>query len=263
MTVLTTRGLPAADLLIRRLSPLGPLSAADRALIASLPSQRRQHQAGDDLQEQGEALRSPRIIVAGWACRMRVLPDGRRQIFCFLLPGDGLGLCARPNPLALSTTVALTRVETVDASAIGAVMRASPPQHAGLKTALLVSASLEEAALLDHMVRLGRQTAYERTAHLLLELRQRLAAVGVAAERRFPLPLIQEVLADALGLSVVHVNRTLQQLRRDQLLVLRSGYAELPDPQRLAEVANYHPPEPTAAVAAVIGREAWVAARSA
>ncbi len=105
--------------------------------------------------------------------------------------------------------------------------------------------TLDEASLLDHIVRLGRQTAYERMAHLLLELRWRLAEVGLGDERKFPLPLTQEVLADALGLSIVHVNRTLQQLRREGLLEMRAGFVELLKPDVLIATSDFRLPQPT------------------
>jgi CRP-like cAMP-binding protein len=179
-------------------------------------------------------------VISGWACRLRYLPDGRRQIFTFLLPGDTLGLCERLDPLALTSAVTLTPMETVDISAMAAALRSGAPEHAPLADSLALAARSEEAALLDHMVRLGRQTAYERTAHLLVELCHRLAVVGLG-DRRFRLPLTQEILADALGLSLVHVNRTLMQLRRDRLVVLKGSFAELPDLERLALIANYAP----------------------
>ena len=79
----------------------------------------------------------------------------------------------------------------------------------------------------DHVVRLGRQTAYERVVHLMLEFRSRLAVVGQVVDDGFAVPVTQEVLADALGLSVVHINRTLQQIRRDRLFELRGGQLKL------------------------------------
>jgi CRP-like cAMP-binding protein len=98
---------------------------------------------------------------------------------------------------------------------------------------------LEDALLLDHAVRLGRLTAFERVAHFLLELQQRLEIAGLGDRQRFPLPLTQEILADALGLSIVHVNRTLQQLRRTGLIELRSGVAILVQPDALAKLCDY------------------------
>jgi len=168
-----------------------------------------------------------------------VLPDGRRQIFSFLLPGDGVGLDRRSGA-ELCTITALTAVESIDAEPLlDAVQAGAAP---GLARALAAAAELEQARLFDHMVRLGRQTAYERVAHFLLELQRRLETAGLGDGRRFPLPLTQEIMADALGLSIVHVNRTLQQLRRERLIELRSGVAILLERDLLADIAGYRPP---------------------
>jgi len=106
----------------------------------------------------------------------------------------------------------------------------------------------EEASLRDQVVRLGRQSAHQRLIHLLLEFHARLMAVGLARERGFHLPLSQEILSDALGLSVVHTNRILQQLKREQLIESRGGNIVLCDLQRMMELVDYRPsphwPEP-------------------
>ncbi|CAN7618500.1 Crp/Fnr family transcriptional regulator [Phenylobacterium sp. LjRoot164] len=190
-------------------------------------------------------LGRPKFILKGWAARVRILPDGRRQIFNFVLPGEGLGVCARPNPLALSTVVALTPVQYVDAGPVQRAISGEDPRYSELRDALHVSASLDEAYLLAQIMRLGRQTAYERLCHLLLEIRDRLMLVGLASETDFPMPMTQETLADASGLSIVHVNRILQQLRREQLLELQGGKAHLREPHTLATISDYKPACPT------------------
>ena len=120
----------------------------------------------------------------------------------------------------------------------------------GVASACVRAVGLEETRLFDHIVRLGRQSAFERVTHLLLELHERLAVVGLAFENRFPLPLTQEVLADALGLSIVHVNRTLQQLRRGGLIDTRAGWVTLRDHEQMASLANFRPaPKPAPLVA--------------
>jgi CRP-like cAMP-binding protein len=93
--------------------------------------------------------------------------------------------------------------------------------------------------LLDHIVRLGRQSAYERTAHLFLELRERLAVVGMIQGDTFVLPLTQDQMAEILGLSVVHVNRTLQQMRRDGLIEIKHAHINLLDLKALMVVADF------------------------
>jgi CRP-like cAMP-binding protein len=152
------------------------------------------------------------------------------------LPGDHLGLGRRPGP-ELSSVTALTALETADAEPLRAALQAGSAP--GLARALAGAEPIEQTQIFDHMVRLGRQTAYERVAHFLLELQHRLEIVGLGDAQRFPLPLTQEILADALGLSIVHVNRTLQQLRRERLIELRSGVAILLERELLANIADF------------------------
>ena len=235
-------GFNPAEIVLRRLKSLAPISEREAALVLSMGAQRQTFPAGAELFGQGHIVGRPKVLLSGWACRCRVLPDGRRQIFTFVVPGDGIALCHRPDPVIQSTTVALTKVTTADASPLAEAAFERPSEFEGLAAAVSVASTLDEASLLDHIVRLGRQTAYERMAHLLLELRWRLAAVGLGSDRRFPLPLTQEVLADALGLSIVHVNRTLQQLRRDGLLELRAGAVELLKPEVLVAACDFRMP---------------------
>lgn len=220
----------AGDLIARRLEALAPLSERELQLL---------RRAGERVESEpsGAELRGVRILVSGWACRRQLLADRSRQIFTFLLPGDPCD--PRPDRGRSRTgIVALTPVRSVNAADLFDAA-ADLDRHPGLARALDAVREGQERLLLDHILRLGALTAYQRVAHLLLELRERLAAVGLADERRMPMPLTQETLADALGLSVVHVNRTLQQLRREQLIELRSGVAVLIDPAALAELCGY------------------------
>src|SRR5262249_46760962 len=111
---------------------------------------------------------------------------------------------------------------------------------------LRVVAEQQEFFLMNQVLRLGRLTAYERMCHLLLELHERLAWVGLATDGAFVLIPKQEVIADAIGLSVVHVSRMLSQLRQDRLLDLTNGVATLVDPPRMAAICDYLSLEPPA-----------------
>jgi CRP-like cAMP-binding protein len=237
-------GLGAGEMLLRQLVQFADLTRADRALLPGPDAMLQTHEFGFELERQGGAPGMPRLLVSGWACRARVLPDGRRQIFTVVLPGDciGIGCGLQVTRRALWSTLALTRVRTVTIEPLAAALRSGAPERAALSGAYARLELIEQARLLDQVVSLGRRTAVERVAHLLLELRDRLAVVGLAGPNGFPCPLTQDVMADLLGLSTVHVNRTLQQLRREDLLVLRSGRAELPDPERLAGIADYQRP---------------------
>jgi CRP-like cAMP-binding protein len=241
---MTTRLTPRlatrpVDPVMRRLRAFAVLSDDEQAFVRALAERRERHAPGEELVSEGQPPRRARFVVSGWASRQRVMPDGRRQIFGFLLPGDGIGL-ARPAAPALTSVVAITALETIDAQPLlDAIAAGRTP---GLQRAVEQAALYEQSLLLDHMVRLGRQTAYERVAHFLLELQHRMEIAGFGDAQRFPLPLTQEILADVLGLSIVHVNRTLQQLRRERLIELRSGVAILLQPDMLASISDYRRP---------------------
>jgi CRP-like cAMP-binding protein len=226
----------------RRLASLAALSPDEEQLVQRLSQRCEDHSPNTFLVTESEAVR-PRFVVSGWACRQRILPDGRRQIFSLVLPGDAIGVTSHPRPLGAASTVALTRLVTVDASGLVETLETGGIAP-NLATAVRLQAGLDEALLLDHVVRLGRQTAYERVAHLLLELQSRLFTIGMADAVNFPLPLTQENLADVLGLSIVHVNRTLQQLRREKMIKLAGFKVTLLEPQLLAAVADYRAPPP-------------------
>jgi CRP-like cAMP-binding protein len=234
-----------AELLIRRFSQLAPLSAEETALVASLASCPQELPAGTELIHEGEPLDRPRLLLAGWACRDRTLPDGRRQIFEFILPGDMFGQSVRPRAMAPANSLALTPVVVADASALRVAIAKQADRYTGLAEACSAMTGLEEAHLFSQLMRVGLQTAYERMAHFILEIHQRLRAVGLAGDTTVAIPLTQEIMADALGLSVVHLNRTLQQLRRDRLLEFKSGIVRLLQPERLAQIANFRAPRVT------------------
>jgi CRP-like cAMP-binding protein len=230
----THLGARPIDAIVRRLKSLAPLSESELDLVRAAGERRERHAPGEQMASEGAEAVRPRFIISGWACRHRLMPDGRRQIFYLLLPGDGYGLGERPQ---LANVVALTAMETADATPVQeAVRRGAAPN---LARALAAAQVLEDSLLLDHAVRLGRLTAFERVAHFLLELQHRLEVAGLGDHQRFPLPLTQEILADALGLSIVHVNRTLQQLRRAGLIELRSGVAILFQPEAMAKLCDY------------------------
>lgn len=203
-----------------RLSRHGPLSEADVLTLEARLGRTGAYAAGQSL---GLTGATPLFLVSGWACLSQSLKDGRRQILAFLLPGDGVGfdLLTRAQRAIEATALTPVRVRFAERG-FDAAMERLARHFAG-------AAAAQQSRLLDHVVRLGRQTAYERMAHLLLELYGRLAEIGETQGDSFQLPIKQEVLADALGLSLVHVNRTLQQMRRDGLIDMRGARMTLLD----------------------------------
>lgn len=222
---------PAA--LPTRLGRLGGLDAADLAALARAQHDTRRSPARREMIAEGAALRERRAIVSGWAFRQRILSDGSRQIISVLLPGDLVGVCRHDNPVAPTSVVALTDVVTCPAPV------ATP--GSGLDRAYALSAAIDEFHLTAQVTRLGRLNAIGRVADWLLETHDRLRLAGLGGEETFPMPLTQEMLADALGLTSVHVNRTLQAMRRDELIHARSGVMTFPNRARLEDMVDYRP----------------------
>ena len=180
---------------------------------------------------------APRLkwILSGWTCEMRVLPDGRRQIFSFGIPGDPV--LSRPvnaaNPCAV---VALTSVECIDVAQT--LTRAKDADRTEIWRAMNHALTLAQERRYEDIIRLGRRSALQRLADLLVELNDRLDQIGMVDERGFYLPVTQEHLADALGLSVVHVNRSLKALRLNGMATFRFGRVTQFDRQRLEELCR-------------------------
>lgn len=170
-------------------------------------------------------------IISGWAYEFKILSDGRRQIFSILLPREILEL---PRPEEDNRRiVALTRLEVVD-------WTRAAVELGGAATALWErTASERQSRMFDQMVLLGRLTAEERMLHLFLDLYHRLARIGLVQGNTFKLPLTQELLADAIGLSVVHVNRTVQKLKAKGYITLGGGLITLHNPMKLAQIAHF------------------------
>ena len=219
-----------------RMSRLACLAAAERQALDELPKLGRCHPAHAPISPAGQ-VQPPQVLLSGWACHQRTLRDGRRQIVSFLLPGDVIGSLANPSQRSVCDAQALTAVTVADAHPLLKLM--ADGAASGLTDAARQIDDLSNSALCDQVVRLGRQTAYERVVHLILEFSGRLAAVGQLSDDRFALPLTQEVMADALGLSVVHINRTLQQVRRDRLFDMRSGQVTLRQRELMVALADW------------------------
>ena len=233
------------ELLLHRLRGLGALSSQEIELVLSLGEQPKAHAPGTSICPHDDGSPHARLIVGGWACRPRILPDGRRQMLGLLLPGDLMGDRGERRPLALNPVVALTPVRTIGIGRLVQAVCTQPDDYPGIVRALAAIDRGEEMALLDHIVRLGCQSARQRLSHLLLELHHRLSKIGFVHNGSFPMPLTQDTLAELLGLSLVHINRIVSQLRREKLVVMRSGVVTINDFARLALLADRADPTRT------------------
>ena len=222
---------------MRRLSAGGSVSGEGRAALLAILSPPTAVPADTDLMVVGEPLRHGYVVEDGWGCRYRVLHDGRRQILNFMLPGDYLGASSdlMRSPDHSVATLTGCRIYRFPVSMLTALERSFPE----LRDAFDRSERRDLSLLLERIVDLGRRNARERVARLILELHQRLCLVGLSAGQTFDFPLTQETLADALGLSIVHVNRTLRRLKAEGLIDYRSGQIIVQQRKTLASIAEF------------------------
>ena len=225
------------SLLARKLESFIPLSAAELACLAELESAPVRVKQGGELVYEGQTGHKAYILQAGWVCSFKLVPDGGRQIIGFPLPGDCVGL--RSVLLRTSDHSFSALTDVVVSSVEAPVMLRVFNDYPRLGGAILWAASRDEAMVVEHLVSIGRRSAIERTAHFFLELGERLRLVGLASESGFECPLNQYVLADTLGLSAIHVNRVLRQLRERDLLTLKGRKVLIQNPAGLRLLAGY------------------------
>lgn len=230
MRQLRTR--PIESPLRHRLNALVP-GLADAIGLGIQRKPTRTIRARREILRDGECPGATLAIQSGWAAFARHFPDGRRQIQHLLVPGDIVGF--GPGVTLTASLLALTPVTLVELDP------PSAPDEPLLPEAVRRHAGLMLQQLFNAVARVGRQSAQERFAHLLLELRDRLRLAGMGDGTRFDMPLTQEMLADALGLTSVHVNRTLQAMRQQGLVTLREREVGLSDVAALTRLADYQP----------------------
>jgi CRP-like cAMP-binding protein len=224
---------------VARLSRLMAFSATDLASLERIVESERLVKRRQDLVVAGFAYHSLCFVKDGYAIRYKLLRSGKRQILNVILPGDVIGFPVSFFDRSIYSIVAVSDL-TYNICSLDAYVRLcyEQPQF-GLALSWL--AAQEAAIYAEHIVDLGRRTPLERLAHFLLEIHVRLLAVGRAEAASFHLPFSQEVMADALGLSVPHLNRVMQQLRGERLITSRSRVVELTDITGLQTLAQYQP----------------------
>ena len=195
--------------------------------------------ARNDIVCEGEQPTAVRLLVEGWGCRYKSVPDGKRQIVGFFLPGDFCDLNIYVLRRMDHSIGAITRVRV--AKIAPHEMDALTSQSVRITRALwwheLVAASIQREWLLN----VGRRNAFERIGHLLIELFIRLRTVGLTPNCRCDFPITQTDLADATGLTPVHVNRTLQDLRSQGLIELERRRLHIPDLEKLMSLTCFNP----------------------
>ena len=229
---------PSLNPLTRKLSHFATLSMSDRQVLDALASRDRHYPADVDIVAEGTALPSVFLVKEGMAIRYRAMPDGRRQIMTFLIPGD---LCdahvfvlkARDHSIGTITPV---RVAPIPRERMMDVFAHRPR----ISAALWWSSLQEEAMLRERIVSLGRRDARGRIAYLLCELLWRHAAVGLTDNGTFRLPLTQTELGDTLGLTPVHINRVLKEFRQRGLISMDQRMVSLLNVEELQALAGFN-----------------------
>ena len=224
--------------LTQKLELFGALPDEDRTLLDEVTAQSRSVAARTDLIVEGDAPSDVHLILEGFACRYKIMPDGRRHIFAYMLAGDFCDLNVFILKRMDHSIGTLTPCVTVAIPRKRILEMVERPQ---LARALWWATLVDEATLREWLVNLGHRPAEQRIAHLLCEIHLRLQVMGLAKGTSFKLPLTQEVIADTMGLSVVHVNRMLVQLREQGLIEIEGRSIDLLDIERIRAMCDFNP----------------------
>jgi len=223
--------------LAHKLSNFAIRSETEMGVLDDMHRRRRNFAVGHDLVLQGQTRQAAFILAKGWVCSYKLLRDGSRQIVDIQIPGDFLGLRSVLFRTADHNIEPITEIEASEV--LGKDLLGAFSKHPRLASAVLWAASCDEAMVVEHLVGLGRRNARERMAHFLLELSTRLMLVGLGTPAGFACPLTQYHLADALGLSAVHVNRVLRELREDGLVTFQYGQVTIHNLDVLTDLAEF------------------------
>jgi CRP-like cAMP-binding protein len=223
--------------LVAKLETRAPLSEEDRDALNALHADAREIGARRSLIREGDRPDHVHLMVEGWSARYKLLPDGARQITAFLIPGDFCDLHITILGEMDHGIATLTR------SKVAFIPRAQMEaltERPSLAKAFWWSTLVDEAVLRSWIVNIGRRDAFEAVGHLICELYVRMKNVGLVDGHRFELPLTQEEIGDALGLTSVHVNRVLQRLRANDLISLRQGLLTIHDYRALEKASGFN-----------------------
>jgi CRP-like cAMP-binding protein len=230
---------PHAIALIRKLESIAPLSPEEKVALMRLPLRLKTVAAHQDIVSEGDMPSESCLIVEGFACRYILTEEGKRQILSFHISGDipdlqSLHLSVMDHSLG---TVVPCRLAFIQHDDLRALMR----NHPRIGDLFWRNTLIDAAVFRQWLVGIGRREAYGRIAHLLCELLVRLRAVELVEDHAFTLPVTQAELADALGISTVHANRVLQDLRAENLITWRGETLKVLDWDGLQRAGEFDP----------------------
>jgi CRP-like cAMP-binding protein len=229
----------SAQPIIAKLESILTLSDDERDTLLNIPMQVTALRADQDVVREGDRPTRCFAILEGFACAFKHTGEGKRQIMGFFIPGD------MPDLQSLHLKTLDHTIGTISPCTVGfiqhEVVRDLCKRHPRIGDALWRETLIDSAIFREWVVNTGRRDARSRIAHVLCELMVRLRAVGLAQDHSCPFPITQGELADATGISNVHVNRVLQELRSEGLIVLNGKMLKVPDWDKLKEVGDFDP----------------------
>ncbi|HEY8572785.1 Crp/Fnr family transcriptional regulator [Phenylobacterium sp.] len=236
---LTSENSPEHGRLIRKLESISRLDPADRKALGALPLRTRSVEAGVEVIAQGSSPTEACFVIEGWLCRYALTIDGGRQIVSFHIPGDlpDRDSVHMPHLDHAIGSVSAARVAFIPHADLIALTQT----HTNIALAMWRDSVVDAGVFRQWLTGLGRRTARQRVAHLICEMATRLELLGLSDGDHFAFPVNQAQLADALGLSAVHVNRMVQDLRIEGLITWKASVMTIHDPAHLRAVAGFDP----------------------
>lgn len=228
----------STNLLVRKLESFHALSLEDRELLERHCRPLREIPAKQDIIREGDRPDEVVLILSGFACRYKVIEGGKRQIMAFLLPGDFCDFQVFILKQMDHNIGTLSRCQVVRMKRDAVLVLSERP---AIARAFWWASLVDSATLREWLVNIGQRTAEERIAHLLCELLVRLETVGLVRDNSYSLPISQNDLADALGVTVVHANRMLMALRDHGLIDLAARELLVKDVEGLKALSGFDP----------------------
>ena len=230
---------PTFETMVRRLEKRTPLDEADRQALLSLPHTVRRIGAAGHVVRDGDSVELCTLLLSGFAYRYKLTGEGGRQILSFHIPSEFLDLQNSLLRCADHSVQTLTEAELAVIPA--GVLQNLALERPGIARALWIDTLIDSSIFREWVINVGRRDSRTRIAHLLCEFALRLESVGIGDGRRYEMPMTQEQLADATGLTAVHVNRTIKGLEADGLIArVHPRSITIGDWRKLADTGDFN-----------------------
>jgi CRP-like cAMP-binding protein len=230
---------PNHNPLIRKLDSIFTLTDDERQALETLPMQIVVIKENQDIVRVGDSPSRSCVLLSGFTCTYKMTGDGKRQIMAFNIPGD------IPDLQSLHLEVLDNSLGTLTPCRVGFIpheaLRDLCVRYPRITAAFWRETLIDAAIFREWVMNVGQREAYERMAHLFCELMVRLRAVGLADDHGCDLPITQGEFADAIGVSTVHVNRVLQEMRANGLIELKGDRLNIPDWETLKRTGDFDP----------------------